>query len=199
MEGNTKEAFSNYLECIDKFEDFRGLLKGNEEFNIFFSDEFSLTFHFLTALLCFGGNPFEALRITELIRARALAELMSAQYCVGNQTSSNPQSHFCIEPIMEKERDCTCLYISYWCNNIFLWIMKPNKETAFQELDVNDLSIDEFGSIANLEEFLANDITLRTFHIFCQNTAKIDLGFLKTVVCRENNHVRKKSLLLSDL
>ena len=100
----------------------------------------------------------------ELRRARTLADLMSAQYCVRNQVSSNPQSWAGIERIIEKESNCACLYISYFSGDIFLWILKPNRATLFRRSDVNAHCIDQ-GSIRNLDKFFGNGITLRNFHI----------------------------------
>ena len=163
-EGSIDKAFLNLRTWVDKFENIRGLLKDNDEFKIFFSDEHAYPFELLSGMLCNAGKPSEALHVVELRRARALADLMSAQYCVRNQVSSNPQSWAGIERIMEKESNSACLSISYFSGYIFLWILKPNKATLFRRLDVNAHCIEK-GSIRNLDKFFGNDITFRNFHI----------------------------------
>ena len=161
LEGNTDEAFSELLACVNKSEDIRSLLRDNDEFKIHFSDEHASLFRILAAMLCVDGKPSEALHVVELGRARALADLMSSQYCVRNQISSNPQSWVGIQTVMKKESNCACLYLSYFPDNsIFLWILKPNNPTLFRQLDVNADSIDE-GSIRNLQIFFRKDITFR--------------------------------------
>ena len=164
LEGNIYEAFLNLRTCVNKFENIRSLLKDNDEFKVLFSDEHAGPFELLSTMLCNIGKPSEALHVVEFRRARALADLMSAQYCLSNQVSSNPPSRVGIERIMAKESDCACLYISYFSGYIFLWILKLNKPTLFRKLDVNAHCIDQ-GSIRNLDTFFGNDITFRKFHI----------------------------------
>ena len=64
-------------------------------------------------------NPDHALYVLELVRARALAELMESQYSVGNQISAVPQSWTDIENIMKKESNrllvCTFLIVIMIC------------------------------------------------------------------------------------
>ncbi len=109
---------SYLLPSIQKSEDLRGSLRDNDQFKISFSHEHSYQFQALTAFFCSAGNPNEALHVSELLRARALADLMSAQYSVENQISANPQSWVGIESVMDKELCCTCLYFSDFVQDI---------------------------------------------------------------------------------
>ena len=172
-EGITDKAFLNLRTCVDKFENIRGLLKDNDEFKIFFSDQHAYPFELLTGMLCAAGKPSEALHVVELRRARVLADLMSAQYCVRNQVSSNPQSWAGIERIMEKDSDSTCLYISYFSlsSHIFLWILKPNKPTLFRRLDINAHCSGQI-STRNLDEFFGHDIAFRKLDILPQESCE---------------------------
>ena len=69
----------------------------------------------------------EALYVTELARARALADIMSDQYSVEQEIAVDPQSWVGIERIVTKEFDPDCLYVSYYDEDLFLWIIKANK------------------------------------------------------------------------
>ena len=164
LEKNTDEAFSSLFECVNRFEDMLALLKDNDKFKIFFSDEHASPFEVLSAMLCAAGNPTEALYVTELRRARALTDLMSVQYGVINQISGNPKTWAGIERIMEKETDCACLYTSYDSSSIFLWILKPDNDTCHVNFNVNHHCSGET-SIRKLDKFLANDIIFRKFDI----------------------------------
>ena len=66
-EGNMEEAFSSLLECVNTFEDMRGLLKDGDQFKVCFSDEHAFPFRILSTILCAGGNPFKAFYVLELI------------------------------------------------------------------------------------------------------------------------------------
>jgi len=163
-EGNTGEAFPKLLKCVNTFEDMRSLLKDSDEFKVCFSDEHAFPFRILCEILCAGGNPSEALYVLELRRARALADLMSAQYCVRSQISANPQSWVGIDRIMEKESNCVCLYLSYFSHYIHIWILKPNVTTVLRQIDVYAYCNDE-KLIRNFQKFLAEDIVFRELHI----------------------------------
>ena len=71
--------------------------------------------------------------------ARALADLMSAQYSVEYQISVNPRIWGGIEDIVGKECNGTCLYISYGHCSINLWILKGSEITDFQRRKGMDL------------------------------------------------------------
>ena len=72
-----------------------------------------------------AGCPIKALYVVELERARALVDLMSAQYCVEKPISGlNRKSWYGIEKVMERESNSTCLYISYHNHSMYLWILE---------------------------------------------------------------------------
>ena len=112
------------------------------------------------------GDPIKALYAVDLGRARALADLMSAQYSCEEETSVDPRSWVGIETIIEKEINCTCLYISFFLHNIFLWVLKPNKAIRFQQIDVSDLSILK-GSVRDLDDFFGKE-PFRKLHFLPQ-------------------------------
>ena len=163
LEGNIHEAKSHLFASIRGFEDMRSLLRENDYFKISFFDEHVDIYQFLSYLFCATQNHSDALYAAELGRARALADLMSAQYSVKKQMSFNPQTWVGIERIMEKERNCTCLYISYWAQFIFLWILKAGKPVLFRKIVVSDWK----GSAQNVVEVFGSN-TFRKFPILPQ-------------------------------
>ena len=147
--GKIQEAILYFLFGIEKCEKIRD----NDTFKISFSDCNIQSYKALSMLLCATGNPIEALYVSELSRARALADLMSAQYSqcsLENQISANPCTWSGLESI---ECNCTCLYISYDCSRICLWILKAGGATHFVQVKGNDLIAGE-GLGQQVEEFL---------------------------------------------
>ena len=132
------EIVPNLRSSIDKCEKMRSFLGSNDQFKISLLDKHSLSYHLLSAMFCFSGNAKEALSVLELGRARALADLISALYSTQQQTSVNPPSWADMESIVKKECNCSCLYISYFQTNMFLWVLSGNKQLHFREIDVNE-------------------------------------------------------------
>ena len=130
-------------------------------------------------MLCAAGKDSAALYVVELGRARALADLLSTQYCVESKLPVIPRS-WVMERIMAKESTFTCLYISYSSHCIFLWILLQNAGARLRRIDVKKHLIDE-RSIRNLDKFLANDITFRKFHILppehCEDRSLFSVDF----------------------
>ena len=123
-DGKFQEAISYFLSCIEKCEKMRDSLCDHDQFKISFSDCNIASYWQFSSLLCETGNPNEALYVSELSRARALADLMSARYSVENKISANPRTWAGIEDSVAKECNGTCLYVSYCCCSIHLWILK---------------------------------------------------------------------------
>ncbi|XP_078353941.1 tetratricopeptide repeat protein 28-like [Oculina patagonica] len=163
QEGKIQEAVSYFLPGIQKCEDLLSCLRDNDQFKISFSNRHIKSYQQLCALFCGAGNPDKALYVTELGRARALADLMSAQYSSEKQISANPETWSGIEKVMDNERNCTCLYVSYFFDSIFLWIVKANGVKHFRKIDGRELIFQE-GLARNLDEFFASK-SFRSFHI----------------------------------
>ena len=162
-EGNIAqhEIVSRLFSSIQKSEEMWKFLRANDQFKISLLDLHVECYHTLSALFCKLGNPSEALYIVELGRARALADLMSARYAVKLQVSVISQSRFGIERIMNKENNCSCLYISYRACCMFLWVVKVNKPVLFRQIDVNECFVSK-GSNRNVHEVFSEG-TVRKF------------------------------------
>ena len=100
-EGKIQEAIW-YLHCsIEKCEEMRGSLHDNDRLKISFLNHQAWCYRNLGNLLCQTGNPLEALHVSELLKARALADLMSAQYSLENQISADHRAWAGLKGILE--------------------------------------------------------------------------------------------------
>ena len=129
--GNIEGAFQITEKSIQKSEQLRSYLGNNDQFKLHFSDKHHHLFSLLKMMFLMSRNPFEALCIVELGRARALADLMSNQYTKG-KIFVNPLSWVAIANIMKKENSCTGLYISYSSHTIFLSIVRTSGLMSFR-------------------------------------------------------------------
>ena len=63
---------------------------------------------------------------------------MAEKYSVETHISANPQSWFGIENIFRKKNNCTCLYISYFHNDLRLWILKKSGVVHYRRISVEE-------------------------------------------------------------
>ncbi|XP_078370596.1 uncharacterized protein LOC144654339 isoform X2 [Oculina patagonica] len=169
VQQNISEAFPYLLSSIQKFEKLRQYLGDNDQFKINFTEMHLFPYRMLSLLFCDAGIPDEALYVSELGRARALADLMSVQYSVKNQISPDPQSWVGLESIVKKESNCVCLYISYSYQRILLWVLKRSGVTHFREIKTNDNTL-HHGQVGNLDDFFAE--SFRRFGILTKKSCE---------------------------
>ena len=157
LQGNFQEAISLLFQSIKKSEKMRGFLQDSDQFKVSFADMHVFPCQRLSELFCETGNPKDALSVAELGRARALADLMATQYSVETPISADPQSWTVVENVMNKESNCTCLYISYLGQKVFLWILKTSGVIQFRKIDVDKKTLHtRLAKVAeNLDEFFA--------------------------------------------
>ena len=171
FEGNVSlldDVFSNLLACINACEKMRSLLGRHDQFKINLLDMHSPSYQLLSAMYCLTvGNTKEALCVLELGRGRALADLISGQYSAQQQISVNPLSWPDIERIVKKENDCNCLYISYFSQDIFLWVLEGNKPTFFRKVNVNECFVQK-GMERNVQDVFSEQ-TSRRFNVLCKD------------------------------
>ncbi len=160
-EGKAQEALCFLLPSIKKCEILRLSLQDNDQFKISFSDGHVFPYLVLSSLFCTAGKPYEALVVSEQGRARALADLLSTQYSVEKQHLGNPQLWVGIERIMDKECNCTCLFISYSSHNIFLWILRASRVIHFRTVEVRETIVHK-----GLAESLNNIFSKQSFRNF---------------------------------
>ena len=157
--GEIQEAYSYFFQSIQKSEKLRGQLGDHDQFKISLSDKFDFPYWTLSNTLCSQGYHSDALYVSELGRARALEDLLATQYSVESQISANPQSWVGIEKIMKEESNCncTCLYIAYVAQSVFLWVINTSGIIQFRQTRVKE-NIDFSGRTSlNFNDFFAED------------------------------------------
>ena len=136
-ETNVHEVVANLSKSIQKCEEMRVFLRDGDQSKICFFDEHVSPYQSLSALFCSTGKHVEALSVVELGRARALADIMSAQYSVEQQISMDSHSWVGIETILKRKSNCVCLSIANIGPYLLLWILKSNKSILFREININ--------------------------------------------------------------
>ncbi|KAL9986906.1 hypothetical protein ACROYT_G001120 [Oculina patagonica] len=172
------EAFSYLFQGIEICENLRAFNADNDQIKISFADMHVFPYQVLSELFCVSGDANGALYVAELGRARALTDLMATQYSAETHISANPQSWIGIENIMTKENNCSCLYISYHDQTVFLWILKTNGVISFRTItvDKNTLHKRLAQPAENLDEFFA--FMAKSFRSF---------GILSEEVCEDRS------------
>ena len=181
---NVQEAFSLLFRSIEKSEKMRGFLQDSEQLKISFADVHVFPYKLLSQLFSYAGNPKDAVNVAEMGRARALADLMATQYSAENRVSADPQPWTVVENVMKKESNSTCLYISYFHQTVFLWILKTSGVIQFRKLDVDKKTLyTRLTKVAeDLDEFFA--IMAESFQNF---------GLLPDEIC-ENRTLKSNNI-----
>ena len=157
MERNFPEAKLHFSASIKQREVFRSFLKDDVQSKIRYFDALSDAFKIFSSLFCVLGNPHEGLYTEEIGRARALEDLMSAQYSIENEISVSPETWVGIEKIMKKESNCVCLYISYTEDIITLFIVKADNQVIAKQVNVTDYFPGK-GSVSTVDDVFCSDI-----------------------------------------
>ena len=161
LERNFPEAKLHFSANIKQTKDFvkddKSFLKDDDQSKILYFDDLSPILSVISYMLCLYGNPHEGFYIEEIGRARALEDLMSAQYSIENEISVSPETWVGIEKIMKKESNCVCLYISYIENIITLFVVKADNQVIVKHVDVTDLFAGK-GSVSRVDDVFCSDI-----------------------------------------
>ena len=144
--GNITELLRNLYESIQKSEEMRDFFRVKDQFKISFFDEHVSPYLLLCRLLIATGSYNEALYVAELGRSRALIDVLSEKYSVDKGVSVNTQSWFGIENIMNKNALSSCLYVSCFDDNMYFWILKPNKTIDFRQKTLQESADKAFES-----------------------------------------------------
>ena len=154
-EGKTEESISNLFSSIQNCEKLRSFLGDHDPHKVSLLDKHFTPYQTLSKVFCKRGDYVKALYVLELGRARALTELMSTQYFAGKQITIDPQSWMGIEGIIKKGSNFTCLYISYFVLDIYLWILNQKQSVHFRHINKNE-TVSTIGPVENLNAFLRN-------------------------------------------
>ena len=137
-ENRMDEAKAHLSESTSKAEDMRSLLGEDDNLKVSLFDEHVHCYQFLSYLFCANKDPSNALYVAELGRARALADLMVAKYLMEKGKPVDPQSWVGIEGIIKNESRCVCLYVSYYEQFIFLWLLKAGEPMLYRSVMLDD-------------------------------------------------------------
>ena len=103
----------------------------------------------LSKLTFITENPELSLYVEELRRARALADLMKAQYSAKQaQFSGDPQSLFSIHDIIKREENCSFVYLSVDDEDVWIWILKTSGQILFRRK--KGMDSDSFGNAGSV-------------------------------------------------
>ena len=172
FEGRIHDAQSHLFTDVLNCEKMQSFLKKNERFKILFLDQYSYLYQFLSHLLCITGDRYKGLDVVELGRARALADLMSAQYSVEEQVVfSHLLEASGAAAITRKERSFVCLYISRFEQMLLFWIVKEGRIIGFRKVDINEC-LNNKATVRDVEEMFADQV-YRKFYVvapeLCEN------------------------------
>ena len=154
-EGKTDESISNLFSSIQHCEDLRSFLGDHDPHKVSLLDKHFSPYQTLSKVFCKRGDYVKALYVLELGRARALTELMSTRYFAGKQFTIDPQSWMGIEGIIKRGSNFTCLYISYFVLDIYLWILNKKQSVHFRHINKSE-TVSTIGQVRNLNAFLRN-------------------------------------------
>ena len=165
--GNISEALLILHRSIQIFEKMHSFLGNKDGRKISFFDNHAKPYRQFSSLSFSYGKPYEALHVAELGRAKALAELMSNRYSIEKEISIDTQSFVGIEEVTTKNGNSTCLYISYYSDNIFLWVLKQSKLVACRRTKLCESYVSKDGKIS-VDDLFGNESLLRNFHVLPQ-------------------------------
>ena len=172
FEGRIHDAKLHLFINVHNCEKMQSFLENNERFKILFFDQYKFFYQSLSLLLCITGDRYKGLDVVELGRARALADLMSAQYSVEEQVVF---SHLLeangAASITKKESSCVCLYISSYQRMLLFWILKEGRIIGFRPVDINEC-LNNKATVRDVEDMFADKV-YRKFYVvapeLCEN------------------------------
>ena len=139
FQNKIKDSLACLHLCIEKYEELRYFLGANDQFKTSFLEHSGIfPYKLLCTLLCDTGKTRDALYVEELGRARGLSDLMAEKYLVEMHISANPQSWFGIENMFRKKNNCSSLYISFFENELHLWILKTTGVLYYKRISLEE-------------------------------------------------------------
>ena len=204
--GSITEGLRNLHESIQKCEEMHDFLRVKDQFKISFFDEHVSPYLLICRLLIARDSYYEALYVAELGRSRALTDVLSDKYSVEKEVSVNPQSWIGIENIMNKNPLSSCLYVSCFGDDVYFWILKPNKIIVFRQTKLNE-SADKvfgnqtFGGSLDLRQDQCEDRSLFSCvssSLSCKQSQSDSFESLRLIEEEEDENHDSKPLTLAD-
>ena len=205
--GSKTELERNLYESIQKCEEMHDYFRVKDQFKISFFDQHVSPYLLLCWLLTATGSCYEALYVAELGRSRALADILSDKYSVEKEVSVNPQSWVGVENIMSKNALSSCLYASCFHDNMYFWILKPNKTIVFRQTKLKKSAAkvfenQRFGGPQNIRQEQCEDRSLFSSYLSslpsCKPSQDDTFAALRLIEEEEHETHASEALTLAD-
>ncbi len=136
--GNPKAAEESLLNAIAVFESIRKDLGSNDAFKVSIFDTQASSYRLLQQVLVVQNRTTEALLVAERGRAKAFVELLAQR----QQLSSTPVplSLGQIQHIAAQQ-NATLVEYSIIFHDLYIWVVKPTGEVAFQKVDLLKMNL----------------------------------------------------------
>ena len=109
---------------------------GESEYDkIGFADQHSDPYRLMVVVLLKLGSIDQALSVSELGRARSLAERMETQYSTQPLPGFDPHQWIDHKNVVQT-KSCTCLSFFFFSENLFYLILKANRKVTYKEISV---------------------------------------------------------------
>ena len=123
---DTPKALSCLSASIKSLEELRVSIGESECFKIGFADKNAAPYQLMVAVLLELGCVSEALSISELARARSLAESMATQYSSHDLPRFDPNRWIDFANVIQK-KSCTCLSFCFGHERLLCWVIKEKR------------------------------------------------------------------------
>ena len=133
---------------------------GESEYDkIGFADRHNHPYRLMVVVLLKLGSIDQALSVSELGRARSLAERMETQYSIQPLPGFDPHRWTDHKNVVQN-KSCTCLSFFFFRENLFCWILKANRKVTYKEISVRRcLPADSRRPGASIQSQLENLVT----------------------------------------
>ena len=155
---NALSYLSNSIKCL---EEMRISVGESEYYKIGFADENSSPYRLMISVLLKLECVTMALNISELARARSLAELMAQQYCSHDLPRFNPNRWIDFGNVIQR-KSCTGLSFCFVHENLYCWVLKTCKVEVASRKGLTTIIRPQGASIQHWLETLA-DQSYRNF------------------------------------
>ena len=133
VRNDVPKAFSALSASIKLLEKTSVIHGESETFQIGFADRHNDPYRLMVVVLLILGNIDQALSVSELGRARSLAQRMETQYSAKPLPSFDPFQWIDPKNVVRRQ-SYTCLSFYFYDGYIFHWILKANMKTNFKEM-----------------------------------------------------------------
>ena len=127
------KAFSALSASIKVLEKMSVIHGESETFQIGFADRHNDPYRLMVVVLLKLGNIDQALSVSELGRARSLAQQMETQYSGKPLPSFDPFQWIDPKDVVRK-KPYTCLSFCFYAGYVFYWVLKANMKTICKEM-----------------------------------------------------------------